>query len=76
MLSDDARGDGMNRVAEVNKALRAQSISIKLRAAGRGYYYFDGEALAWRSSSVCVYRASDLTVDEWIREFSYLKSRA
>jgi len=65
----------MTRVAEVNKALKAQGTSIKLRA-GRGYYYFDGEALAWRCSSVYIYRASDLTVEEWMREFSDLRSRA
>ena len=62
----------MNRVAEVNKALKAQGATIKLRA-GRDYYYFDGDASGWPSSSVYVYRASVLSVAEWLRTFSELK---
>ena len=63
-----------NRVSEVNRELKAQGITIRLRA-GRGYYYFDGDALRWPSSSVYVYSASDLSVAQWLNEFDALLAR-
>lgn len=66
---------GPNRVAEVNRALKVRGELPRLRA-GRGYYYFDGPALAWPSSSVYVYRAIDLSVDRWLEEYDLLKGRA
>ena len=62
------------RVSEVNRALKAQGVTIRLRA-GRGYYYFDGDALSWPSSSVYVYRASALSVAEWLHQFDALRAR-
>lgn len=59
----------MNRVAEVNRALRARGAEEKL-TRGAGYYYFrDGTASGWCSSSVYVYRADDLSVERWLAEY-------
>jgi hypothetical protein len=60
-----------NRVAEVNKALKALGKAEKL-TRGEGYYYWrDGEAASWRATAVYVYRASDLSVREWLEEYHY-----
>ncbi len=64
-----------NRVAEVNAALKQMGVAERLRA-GRGYYYFDGPASAWYSSSVYVYRASELSVARWLEEHAELKKGA
>lgn len=64
-----------NRVAEVNRALKARGVEEKL-TAGRGYYYFrDGDAALWYSTSVCVYRADELSVERWLEEWSALSGR-
>lgn len=65
-----------NRVAEVNRALKAAGAAEKL-TRGRDYYYFrDGQASAWPSTSVYVSRADDLTIDQWLNEHSELKKAA
>lgn len=64
----------MNRVAEVNKRLREAGRKEKL-TRGRGYYYFrDGEAGNWYSTSVYIYSASDFSVKRWLEEFNDLKT--
>lgn len=64
----------MNRVAEVNRALRLIGRPERL-TRGRGYYYFHGGAAeTWYSASVMTFRADALTVDEWIAEFHRLES--
>jgi hypothetical protein len=64
-----------NRVAEVNRELRRRGIEEKL-TRGQGYYYFrNGGASNWKSSSVCVFRADDLSVDGWLQEWSSLSGR-
>lgn len=65
----------MNRVAEVNAALKARGEEPRLRR-GRGYYYFDGPALSWPSSSVATFRADALSVDRWLQEYDTLKKEA
>lgn len=65
----------MNRVAEANRALKARGEVPRLRN-GRGYYYFDGPALVWPTSSVFVYRADELTLAEWLDEYDTLRTRA
>lgn len=58
-----------NRVAEVNRAIKARGREEKL-TRGRGYYYFrEGTAAGWYSHSVYVYSASDLSVEQWMKEF-------
>lgn len=65
-----------NRVAEVNKALKARGAAERL-ARGRGYYYFrEGSAAGWYSQSVCVYRASDLSVERWLEEYDIMLAEA
>jgi hypothetical protein len=62
-----------NRVAQVNAALKAQGFKEKL-TRGRGYYCFrDGDASTWHATSVYIYRADDLTVDQWMEEYHELR---
>lgn len=60
-----------NRVAEVNAVLKAMGRPERL-TAGRGYYY-------WRNGadwpSVYIYRASDLTLAQWLDEIKRNMSR-
>jgi hypothetical protein len=65
---------GRNRVTRkiVNDALRARGRDESLREA-EGYFYFGGgEAVNWLSSSVMVRRISDLTLEQWLKEFDKL----
>jgi hypothetical protein len=59
----------------VNDALRAHGRDESLRQ-GDGYFYFGGgEAVNWLSSSVMVRRISDLTLEQWLKEFDSLLER-
>jgi hypothetical protein len=59
----------------VNDALRARGRDESLRE-GEGYFYFGGgEAVNWLSSSVMVRRISDLTLEQWLKEFNSLLDR-
>ena len=62
-----------NTVAAVNRELKALGEAPRLRR-GAGYYYFDGDACSWPSSSVYVYRADELSVAEWLAEYRSLKA--
>jgi hypothetical protein len=59
----------------VNDALRARGRDESLRE-GDGYFYFGGgQAVDWLSSSVMVRRLSDLTLEQWLKEFDSLLER-
>jgi hypothetical protein len=59
----------------VNDALRARGRDESLRE-GEGYFYFGGgEAVNWLSSSVMVKRISDLTLEQWLKQFDSLLDR-
>jgi len=63
MLHTRRRTATPNRVAQVNAYLKSLGLDAKLRR-GEGYYYFTGaDAFGWHSEYV--YRASDLSLDEW-----------
>ena len=65
---------GVKRVTRkmINDALRARGRDESLREGG-GYFYFGGgEAVNWLSSSVMVRKISDLTLEEWLKEFDKL----
>ncbi len=63
-------------VAKVNAALRKLGVQEKL-FRGHGYYYFgEGNASAWPSTSVYVYRVYELTIDEWVAEHTMLAAKA
>ena len=56
----------------VNDALRARGRDESLRE-GDGYFYFGGgDAVNWLSSSVMVKKLSDLTLEQWLKEFDRL----
>ena len=58
---------GTISVGKVNRAL-AKVGKERLRR-GRGYYYFyDGDAAAWHTSSVYVNRVDALTIEQWVNE--------
>lgn len=43
---------------------------------GEGYFYFfGGDSASWEQSGVYVNRLNDLTLEQWLDEFNYLKSR-
>jgi hypothetical protein len=65
----------LNTVYAVNRELKRLGETPRLRA-GRGYYYFDGDAIAWPSSSVYVCYSDDLTVEQWLAEYNVLKTAA
>ena len=53
----------------VNDALRERGRDESLRE-GEGYFYFGGgEAVHWLSPTVMVKKLSDLSLQEWMREF-------
>jgi hypothetical protein len=59
----------------VNDALRARGRDESLRE-GEDYFYFGGgEAVNWLTSSVMVRRISDLTLEQWLKEFDSLLER-
>lgn len=56
-------------IREINQYLRRFGIEERL-VRGSGYYYFiDGDAHNWRSSSVCCMWYDNLTFDGWLREW-------
>jgi hypothetical protein len=66
-----------NRVTRkiVNDALRARGRDESLRE-GVGFFYFGGgEAVNWLTSSVMVKKISDLTLEQWLKEFDSLLER-
>jgi hypothetical protein len=59
----------------VNDALRARGRDESLRE-GKGYFYFGGgEAVNWLTSSVMIRRISDLTLEQWLKEFDSVLER-
>jgi hypothetical protein len=53
----------------VNDALRERGRDESLRE-GEGYFYFGGgEAANWLSPTVMVKKLSDLSLEEWLKEF-------
>jgi hypothetical protein len=59
----------------VNDTLRARGRDESLRE-GEGHFYFGGgEAVNWLTSSVMVRRISDLTLEQWLKEFDSLLKR-
>jgi hypothetical protein len=74
-MTTTTTGKPLNRVYAVNRELKSLGETPRLRA-GRGYYYFDGDAIAWPSSSVYVCYSDQLTVAEWLAEYRLLKTTA
>jgi hypothetical protein len=60
-------------VARVNEALRKAGKAERL-ARGKGcYFYFrDGDAMSWTSSSVYTNDPDALTVEQWLAEYDRL----
>ena len=63
----------MISIKTVNNALKKLGHEEKL-CKGNGYFYFyDGEADQWYSSSVSVFAINHLTLEQWIESFDRLK---
>jgi hypothetical protein len=59
-------------IAAVNKALKAAGHPEEL-VRGNGYFYFaEGDAMSWYTSSVYVYRLDSYTVAEWVEQRNHL----
>lgn len=55
--------------ATVNRAI-AERGGKEILINGKGYFYFwEGDAPDWQSSSVYVCRLNDLTLEQWIAEW-------
>jgi len=56
----------------INDALRDRGRDESLRE-GEGYFYFGGgEAVNWLSNTVHAKKLSDLTLEQWLKEFDKL----
>jgi hypothetical protein len=51
---------------QVTKALRAAGHAETLVRNTDYFYFSEGDAESWHTSSVCVYRISSMTVREWL----------
>ena len=74
MQKGPAKKRSVKRVTRrmINDALRDRGRDESLREGG-GYFYFGGgEAVNWLSSSVMVRKLSDLSLEEWLKEFDKL----
>jgi hypothetical protein len=61
----------LKRVNKAIKELGGEEVLVK----GDGYYYFwEGTAPDWKSSSVMVCRLNQLTLEQWIEEYKSLKN--
>jgi hypothetical protein len=59
-------------IATVNKALKAAGYPERLRR-GKGYFYFtEGDAMGWYTSSVYVYRLDTYTAEQWVEQRNQL----
>jgi hypothetical protein len=63
-----------SRATEINAELKRLGHAERLRR-GNGYYYFsEGETARWYDRSVMVYRAYELSVEQWMHEYDVLKN--
>lgn len=60
-------------LSQLNAYLQLHGITDRL-VRGRGYFYFDGDALSWKTSSVMVNRLNALTPRQWLEEYTNLRS--
>lgn len=61
---------------KINAALEKRGFPERL-VRGVGYFYFvEGNAAAWPTSSVCVSHLEAYTLEEWLAERDELASRA
>ena len=57
----------------VNKVMKELGLKERL-VRGRGYWYFaEGNAAGWESSSVPVYRITDYTIVGWLEQYILLR---
>jgi len=66
----------MNRVAEVNRELRKRGHAERLKRGKDYYFFYDGGTSRWPVSGVYVYRAAELSLEEWMRQYEQLKADA
>lgn len=64
----------MLTLKQVNNAIAKAGFNEVL-VAGDGYYYFiEGDAFQWESSSVYVYRLNHLSLDQWLAAHKALRT--
>lgn len=64
-------------IRDVNRELAKLGVPERL-ARGKGYYYFvNGETDRWHTQSVGgVFHISQMSVEEWVEMYHYLKAEA
>jgi hypothetical protein len=66
-----------SRVAEVNRELKKRGIAATLRSGGNYYYFVGTDDKFFRSNwSVYVFRASQLSVEQWLAEYEQLEKES
>lgn len=60
--------------ATVNAELKRLGFAERLFRGKGCYYFYDGDAHKWPSCSVYVYYAHELTLNQWIETYHYLKN--
>lgn len=61
-------------IRAVNAAIAAKGGKEKLTRGTSYYYFYDGDAASWPSSSVCVYRLNHMTLTEWVEAWEQLRA--
>jgi hypothetical protein len=61
-------------LSNINKALKAKGYDVEL-IRGKEYFYFIGFSVeSWKTTSVNVFHLTDLSVEEWVKEYERLKA--
>lgn len=61
-------------IAQINTAIENLGGKERLVCGKFCYYFADGDAAKWPSSSVPVFRLNHWTLEEWITEYKQLKA--
>lgn len=62
-----------NRVVQVNRILKSRGIAERLRSGGTYYFFTGGNTGRWPATAVYVFRANELSVERWLKEYEDLK---
>jgi hypothetical protein len=63
-----------NRVAAVNRALRARGVRERLARGRDSFHFTGGTTYRWATSTVSVATADALTVAEWLQAYDTLST--
>jgi len=62
-------------INNINAAIAAKG-GTEILVKGKGYFYFaDGNAHEWESSSVYVFHLTDYTVEQWVDMWEFMRAQ-